>query len=46
VNSPKAELFVHKQEDGGAEHCSVDNLKIGVDTIADWVQETLAEAEA
>lgn len=43
VNSSKAELFVHKLEDGGAEHCSVDNIHIGVDTIADWVQETMAE---
>lgn len=45
VNSSKAELFVHKLEDGGAEHCSVDNIQIGIDTIADWVQETMVELE-
>ncbi|WP_286897055.1 alpha/beta hydrolase family protein [Achromobacter sp. UBA2119] len=45
VNSPKAELFVHTLKDGGAEHCSVDNIKLGVDTIADWVSETMNELE-
>jgi len=42
-NSAKAELFVHKVNHGGAEHCSVDNIGIGIDTIADWVQESMAE---
>jgi len=43
VNSPKAELFVHTLRDGGAEHCSVDNLALGVDAIADWVGATMRE---
>lgn len=43
VNSPKAELFVHTLKDGGAEHCSVDNIRLGIDTIADWVSETMKE---
>lgn len=43
VNSSKAELFVHTLKDGGAEHCSVDNIQVGIDTIADWVQETMVE---
>ncbi|MFC4278313.1 alpha/beta hydrolase family protein [Achromobacter aloeverae] len=46
VNSPKAELYVHTLRDGGAEHCSVDNLAMGVDAIADWVSETMAELAA
>jgi dipeptidyl aminopeptidase/acylaminoacyl peptidase len=45
VNSPKAELFVHTLQDGGAEHCSVDNVQMGIDTIADWVMETMAELQ-
>lgn len=46
VNSPKAELYVHTLAEGGAEHCSVDNLALGVDAIADWVGETMVELAA
>ena len=41
VASPKAELHVHRLADGGAEHCSVDNVALTVEVIADWVAETL-----
>jgi dienelactone hydrolase len=39
--SPKAELYVHRLAEGGAEHCSVDNVALTVEVIADWVAETL-----
>jgi dienelactone hydrolase len=39
--SPKAELYVHRLADGGAEHCSVDNVTLTVEVISDWVAETL-----
>jgi dienelactone hydrolase len=42
VNSPKAELVVHTLADGGAEHCSIDNIPLTRETISDWVSETLA----
>ena len=41
VASPKAELHVHRLADGGAEHCSVDNVALTVEVIADWVVEAL-----
>ena len=43
INSVKRELRVHEVGEGGAEHCSIDNLAIGVDAIADWVGETMRE---
>lgn len=41
VNSPRAELHVHRLQDGGAEHCSVDNVSLTVDVMADWIAEVL-----
>jgi hypothetical protein len=32
---------VHRLAEGGAEHCSVDNVALTVEVIADWVAETL-----
>ncbi len=43
INSSKRELLVHTLAEGGAEHCSLDNLAIGVDSIVDWIAETMAE---
>jgi fermentation-respiration switch protein FrsA (DUF1100 family) len=42
-NSPRRELKIHTREDGGSEHCSVDNFPIAVDYMADWVAETFNE---
>jgi hypothetical protein len=28
-------------EEGGAEHCHVDNRQVGVDYVADWLAENL-----
>jgi dienelactone hydrolase len=41
TSSPKAELYVHRLADGGAEHCSVDNVPLTVEVISDWIAETL-----
>ena len=41
VNSPKREFFVHTVADGGAEHCSIDNVPVTREVMADWVAETL-----
>ncbi len=41
TSSPKAELYVHRLADGGAEHCSVDNPNLTIEVISDWVAETL-----
>ena len=36
VNSPKAELFVAGDDEGGAQHCNLDNPEFAIDKIADW----------
>lgn len=41
VNSRKAELYVQKLADGGAEHCGIDNLAPSREVMADWIAETL-----
>jgi dienelactone hydrolase len=41
VNSPRKELKVFTQVEGGAEHCQVDNNAMGVDYMADWAAEVL-----
>ena len=41
INSPHAELKVFTSETGGVEHCQVDNAKIAVEYMADWVAEAL-----
>jgi len=41
VNSPGKKLKVFTFDEGGAEHCQVDNNTMAVDYMADWVAETL-----
>jgi hypothetical protein len=41
VNSPRRDLHVHTLADGGAEHCSVDNIPLTREAISDWVAEVL-----
>lgn len=37
VGSRDKTLKVFTQEDGGFEHCQVDNRPVGTDYIADWL---------
>ena len=37
INSPRAELKVFRKEDGGVEHCQVDNCKLAIKYMTDWV---------
>ncbi|MFE2719107.1 alpha/beta hydrolase family protein [Streptomyces mirabilis] len=46
VNSPKRELKIFTEREGGVEHCSVDNLPVVRDYICDWIGETVAELAA
>jgi len=41
VNSPKRELKVFTEREGGVEHVGADNMSFGRDYIADWFAETL-----
>ncbi|MDB5914851.1 MAG: protein of unknown function hydrolase family protein, partial [Ramlibacter sp.] len=37
VNSPRAELRLFDESEGGVEHCSGDLFSIAIDAMADWV---------
>src|ERR1700685_936212 len=41
VNARERELKVFTLEDGGAEHCSIDNDILAIDYLADWLAERL-----
>lgn len=41
VNSPRAELKVFTAEEGGDQHCQVDNVTIGTDYMHDWIADVL-----
>ncbi|MFB2580240.1 alpha/beta hydrolase family protein [Herbiconiux sp. P15] len=43
VNSPKRELRIFDDPEGGTEHISIDNMPYVAGIIADWVAETFAE---
>jgi len=43
VNSPKRELKVFTEREGGVEHCNLDDPMNATRFIADWVAETFAE---
>jgi dienelactone hydrolase len=41
TNSPRAELKIFTEREGGVEHVGADNMAYGRDYIADWFAETL-----
>jgi dienelactone hydrolase len=41
IGSPKRELKIFSEREGGVEHVSIDNLPLATSYIADWVSETL-----
>ena len=41
INSPKRELRIFTEEEGGTEHISIDNLSYVAGYIADWIAETI-----
>jgi len=41
VNSPRRELRIFTEREGGVEHVGADNMAFGNDYIADWFAETL-----
>jgi len=43
TNSPKRELKVFTEREGGVEHCSVDNMSVVRDYICDWIEEAIDE---
>lgn len=43
VNSPKRQLRIFTEREGGVHHCAADNVEPSRSFIADWVAETFAE---
>ncbi|OGT29769.1 MAG: hypothetical protein A3E87_05400 [Gammaproteobacteria bacterium RIFCSPHIGHO2_12_FULL_35_23] len=41
INSPNRKLVVLGQEDGGIEHCSIDNFPLVREITADWISDML-----
>lgn len=41
VGSPRKTLKMFERDEGGAEHCQVDNRQLGVDFIADWIADNV-----
>jgi fermentation-respiration switch protein FrsA (DUF1100 family) len=41
VNSPRRELKIFTEREGGVEHVGADNMSFGRDYIADWFADTL-----
>lgn len=41
AGSTKKLVKLFTAEEGGAEHCHVDNRQVGIDFVADWLTETL-----
>ncbi len=46
TNSPKRELKIFTDREGGVEHVGVDNMSYGRDFIADWIAQTFGEKTA
>ena len=46
VNSPRRELRIFTEREGGVEHVGADNMNFGRDYIADWFAETLGGVTA
>ncbi|MEU9546715.1 alpha/beta hydrolase family protein [Streptomyces mirabilis] len=43
TNSPAPELKIFTDEEGGVEHCSVDNIPVVRDFICDWIDRTVTD---
>ena len=41
IGSKNKQLRIFTAEEGGAEHCQVDNRQLGVDFIGDWLLKTM-----
>jgi len=41
VGSQRKHLKIFTEEEGGAEHCQVDNRQLGIDYIGDWLEASM-----
>lgn len=45
IKSPRRELKIFGDREGGVEHCSVDNQPVARDYICEWISNTVAELQ-
>jgi dienelactone hydrolase len=41
VNSPRKELRIFRAEEGGEQHCSIGNMSLATNAMADWIADVL-----
>lgn len=41
INSPRRELKIFTDREGGVEHVSIDNMSFARDYICDWIHENI-----
>jgi len=41
VNSPRKELRIFSAEEGGEQHCSIGNMSLATNAMADWIADVL-----
>lgn len=41
VNSPLRELKIHTEKEGGEQHCSIGNMSVATNYMADWIADVL-----
>ncbi|SPD67463.1 Hydrolase (plasmid) [Cupriavidus taiwanensis] len=46
INSPRRELRIFTAEEGGEQHCSIGNMSLATDYMADWIADVLAANRA
>ncbi len=46
VNSPRRELKIHSRAEGGEQHCSIGNMSLATDYMADWIANVLGTVSA
>lgn len=44
VNSPRRELRIFTSEEGGEQHCSIGNMSLATNAVADWIADVLKKA--
>jgi fermentation-respiration switch protein FrsA (DUF1100 family) len=41
VNSPRRELRIFTAQEGGEQHCSIGNMSLATNAMADWIADVL-----
>ncbi|WP_077001450.1 S9 family peptidase [Variovorax sp. KK3] len=44
INAPRRELRIFSAQEGGEQHCSIGNMSLATDAMADWIADVFATA--